>query len=81
MRSKKLILKKEIVANLSDTESNQLKGGTGDTTCWSDCTCWMTTNGPICDISNASCLCGGGSDGGATSCCGDTYANCSNCGC
>ena len=36
MRVKKLKFKKEIVANLSDAESEQLKGGSG----WSNCGCW-----------------------------------------
>ena len=75
-----MFLNKKVVANLSDTESDQIKGGTGDTTCWSDCGCWDKTNGPNCFVSY-SCFCGDGTQCAATCCCGPTYAECSNCHC
>jgi len=81
MRTKRLKLKKEIIANLSGAESNQIKGGTSlacGTEAWSDCGCWNTTAGPICGITNGSCLCNtGDTQDFATRCCvGGTYADC-----
>lgn len=67
MRIKKLKFKKEIVANLSDAESKQIRGGQSEHTGCSF---------QICPTIHGSCLCGGGSDGG-TSCCGPTYCDCS----
>jgi len=74
MKVKKLNLKKEIVANLSDAMLNQIRGGSnqGDTYCIS--------------LSCGSCGCGTPSDGGSclcsytqvtcdwSYCCGPTYA-------
>ena len=88
MKVKKLNLKKEIVANLSNAESSQIRGG--KETEWVSCTCWYTdlcvTNWDTCfdvcqtDISLCwirTCMCGETQDP-ATGCCGATYADCTN---
>ena len=59
MKIKKLKFKKEIVANLSDAESKQIKGGT----------LLSGTNGMCCSYNGCisdrgSCFCGGGSGDG-----------------
>jgi len=51
MKVKKLKFKKEIVANLSDAESKQIKGGTGACSC-SGCT---ATGGVWCSDSCLGC--------------------------
>ena len=81
MRSRKLKLKKEIVANLSNAESKQMKGGTATsvlnctvgTDCWAS-GCMAGCYSAVCQVTYETC------DPG-TSCCGDTYANCSECNC
>ena len=69
MKRRKMSLNKDVVANLSDAESKQLKGG------------YVTI--PWCQPSDpyGSCFCGGGTQCAATCCCGPTYAECSNCHC
>ena len=71
MKRRKMSLNKEVVANLSDTESDQLKGGG-----WDSRWCYVDSqNGNSCMV-----FCGG-TQCAATCCCGPTYAECSNCHC
>lgn len=60
---KKLKLKKEVIANLSNAEMGQIKGGGGTTTLY-DCFTEVHCSGG-CDGGG-----GGGGNGGATSACG-----------
>jgi len=75
MKIKKLKFKKEIIANLSDAESNQLRGGTDET----GETCYWCGSISLCGTSCIFChdetRCAG------TSCCGHTYQDCSNMDC
>ena len=85
MRSRKLKLKKEIVANLSNAENNQIRGGKATFEPFGGCVtelegCSMTDIGMCC--SNNGCpsqRCDLQTQYAGTSCCGDTYANCSEC--
>jgi len=84
MQNRKLKIKKEIVANLSDTESSQFRGGRRDTfelfggcvtgmggCSGTDLQCCSNIGCPTGD----SCACNATQCAG-TSCCGPTYADC-----
>jgi len=85
MKIKKLNLKKEIVANLSNAESSQIKGGESGAWICTVGLCTENTCGTCNELScyasecNGSCpaFCGDLSNSFITDCCGDTYANCS----
>lgn len=69
MRVKKLKFKKEIVANISDAESDQIRGGTNTFTAGG--------TGSMCAPSVASCFCSEYlTTLGNTDCCGWTYSRC-----
>ena len=86
MRSKKLSFKKEIVANLSNTESNQIRGGK-ETDGPFNPMCVSLSGGMCCSYygcpSNVpdSCLVCNYTFDNHTSCYGDTYCNCTKGGC
>jgi len=81
MRSKKLDLKKEIVANLSSTEGSQVKGGTSVLAeCYTVDYYYCTGVLGGC-ATVASCLCYDETQCAGTSCCGPTYADCTNLNC
>ena len=73
MRSKSLKVKKKIIANLSDAESNLIRGGTSY---WSIPGYGCTSD--ACPSGLGSCLCGAtDSQDFSTICClGGTYADC-----
>jgi len=76
MQNRKLKIKKEIVANLSDTESSQFRGGRR-TQDYASCGCDsidICTSAPL----GFSCLCYDPSWTPGTACCGPTYADCTN---
>jgi len=74
MKTKKLKFKKEIVANLSDAESKQKKGGTTLIACFTGETC---DGGQACFWTyQGSCFCGGQTQHPNSTCCGPTYADC-----
>jgi len=78
MTKNSLVLNKTIVANLSDAESNQIRGG-------SEC-CTSDPTNSSCDV-YGSCFtfaCGTiytKSEDGPTYCCGSSYADCSRMNC
>ena len=86
MKTNRLNLNKEIVANLCGTESDQIRGGTYDTLF--DWVCISISCGGCGGLkTDTVCFCppfttvfeseGPCNDGG-TGWCGDTYANCTN---
>ena len=84
MKTRKLKFKKEIVANLSGAESEQIKGGNTTTfSCWESCFANCETDASICWGSCEAVSCHGANCNTntcdpATGCCGPTYRDCTN---
>ena len=82
----KLKFKKEVVSNLSDEGSNQVRGGEetalGWVTCMDGCSSQVVCcSNRVCPSEGGSCFCDPGQTGGwasaATACCGEpTYVVC-----